>query len=413
MPEVTIKLKQLHEAQKTVYQSQSRFTVLGCGRRFGKTDLAIDKMINAILDNPKPYFYLVPTHSDMLDVWDRFLEIARPVVLKDSVGDRRIRFVNGAMLWFFAGGDAVDRMRGKAYAGGIVDEAAIIPNLEYAWLRVIMPALSDHRGWTWFLSSFRGRNYFWQLYNKGQDSQQIEWSSFSYTTADNPYIDPSEIELARNESTEKAFQEEYLAIPNEDFGAVFRKVQDCIRVKEHIYNEPVVMGVDWGKQYDFTVLVVMGRDTKQIYEIDRFNEIDWTIQRGRLSAMARKWRPKTILVEWNSVGDPNIEELRKEGLPVQSFVTTANSKTPLIDNLVLAIETRNIGFDDSKPHVKDLINELQAYEMERLPSGNFRYQAASGAHDDMVIATALAHRAASTGRAAYAEMPEELLDWRG
>jgi len=44
-----------------------------------------------------------------------------------------------------------------------------------------------------------------------------------------------------------------------------------------------------------------------------------------------------------------------------------------------------------------LVNELQAYTMERMPSGSFRYNAPSGMHDDLVIATALAWQA-SYGR---------------
>jgi len=37
-----------------------------------------------------------------------------------------------------------------------------------------------------------------------------------------------------------------------------------------------------------------------------------------------------------------------------------------------------------------LVSELQAYTMERLPSGRFRYSAPAGMHDDTVIALALA-----------------------
>lgn len=412
MPEVTIKLKQLHEAQKTVYQSQSRYMVLACGRRFGKTELAIDKVINSILDRPLPYFYIVPTHSDMLEVWDQFIRVARPVIARDSVSERRIKFVNGAILWFFSA-ESVDRIRGKAFAGGVIDEAAKMGNLEYAWQEAISPTLLDHSGWVWFISSFAGRNYFWQLYKMGQDSLNLDFESFSFPTSANPFIKASEIELARRTKSQKAFEQEYLAIPNEDYGSVFRRVQECIRVKQHIYNEPVVFGVDWGKDHDFTVIIVMGRDTKQVYEIDRFNQIDWYLQRGRLETLAKKWRPKTILAEENSIGNPNIEELKRGGLPVRGFFMTSASKTPLIDELALSIEKCEIGFDDSLPFVKDLISELQSYEIERLPSGTFRYNAAAGAFDDCVVACALALSAASSGRAAYAEMPEELLDWRG
>lgn len=412
MPEVTIKLKQLHAAQKEVYHSQAQFTVLACGRRFGKTELGKDKIINSILDKPKPYFYLVPTYTDMLQLWDEFLELGRGIILDHPKNERRMKFATGGMLWFFSS-ESVDRMRGKAYAGGIIDEAATIPNLEYAWDRVIFPALTDHSGWAWFLSSFRGRNYFWQLYNRGQDSLFPDWASFSFVTADNPHMPSHQIELAQRSMAQKAFEEEYLAIPNDDFGSVFRNVNACIRVKEHIYNEPIVFGVDWGRYKDFTVIVVMGRDTKQVYELDRFQDIDWALQRGRLQALYNRWKPRQILAESNSIGEPNIEALQQLGLPVRGFLTTNASKNNIIDDLALSIENCEVGFDDRKPHVKEMIAELQAYEMERLPSGNFRFNAPSNSHDDTVMALALALKAASSGRMIMSEQPSELMEWRG
>jgi len=44
-----------------------------------------------------------------------------------------------------------------------------------------------------------------------------------------------------------------------------------------------------------------------------------------------------------------------------------------------------------------LISELQAYEMERLPSGLLRYSAPSGMHDDCVMSLALAWYGATAG----------------
>jgi hypothetical protein len=121
-------------------------------------------------------------------------------------------------------------------------------------------------------------------------------------------------------------------------------------------------------------------------DMDRFNQIDWQLQRGRVKAMADKWRARTILAESNSIGEPNIEALRDMGLCVDSFATTPASKPGLIDALALAIENKEIGILDDPV----LISELQAYEMERLPGGSFRYSAPEGGHDDTVIGLALA-----------------------
>jgi len=57
--------------------------------------------------------------------------------------------------------------------------------------------------------------------------------------------------------------------------------------------------------------------------------------------------------------------------------------------LALAFEQESIGIPDNQI----LLNELQAFSIERLPSGNYRYTAPNGMHDDTVIALALANKA--------------------
>lgn len=81
---------------------------------------------------------------------------------------------------------------------------------------------------------------------------------------------------------------------------------------------------------------------------------------------------------------------------MRPFNTTADSKAMLIDKLALAIEEKNI----TLPNDPVLIHELQAFEMERLPSGAYRYSAPNGGHDDMVMALALALHAAGSVRVA-------------
>lgn len=389
MTTLTVKLKRLHPAQECVYNSQARFTVLACGRRFGKTELGLDKLANAVIDTSLPYFYIAPTYADMLKFWDDTNILLYDLIADQNKQERRVQFLTGAMLWFFSF-DAVDRMRGKPFAGGIADEAAAAPNLEYAWTRVIMPTLADYRGWCWFLSSFRGKNYFHQLYTWGIDPLKPEWAGFSFPTSSNPFIHPDEITLAQRTLPERAFQEEYMAIPNEEYGAVFRGVLDCIRPVPETAGS-VVLGVDFARNQDFTVIVALDETTKQVIAIDRFNEVNWTIQRGRIEAMAKRYNARLILAESNAIGEPNIEELQKTGLNVRGFQTTATSKPPLIDALALAIEQQNIGLVDDPV----LINELQGYEMQRTSSGNWKYGAPNGGHDDCVIALALAYHAAT------------------
>jgi len=155
------------------------------------------------------------------------------------------------------------------------------------------------------------------------------------------------------------------------------------------------MGVDWAKEKDFTVLTVMDADKRLLVDMDRFNKVDWELQRGRLKAMHDKWKCERIVAEKNSIGGPNIEALRREGLPVLGFEMTSTSKMPLIESLVLGFERKQL----SIPNHHILIGELEAYEMQvSKRTGHTTYGAPEGLHDDCVISLALAWKAVNTAR---------------
>jgi hypothetical protein len=120
--------------------------------------------------------------------------------------------------------------------------------------------------------------------------------------------------------------------------------------------------------------------------LERFNQIDYAVQVGRLRALCERFRPAVVVAERNSIGEPLIEQLQREGMPVQPFQTTNASKTVAIEALALAFERGEIAILADPV----LVGELQAYEMERLPSGLVRYSAPAGMHDDTVMALALA-----------------------
>ena len=236
------------------------------------------------------------------------------------------------------------------------------------------------------LAVFLGK---WRQPAYGQDPQHGDWQSWTFPTAVNPYIPAEEIEAARALLPARTFQQEYLAEFLDDGGAVFRNLKACTVARPSEGPEPghtYVFGVDWAREYDFTVIAVMDADTGRLAALDRFNQIGWSHQRGRLEALYQAWRPLHIWAEANSIGGPNIEALQQMGLPVRPFMTTAESKGPLIESLALAFEKAEIGIPDDPV----LLGELQAYSMERLPSGRYRYSAPEGMHDDCVMALALA-----------------------
>ena len=120
---------------------------------------------------------------------------------------------------------------------------------------------------------------------------------------------------------ERVFEQEYLAEFVDDAGGVFRRVMEAATATA-VEPDPAgsyVMGVDWGKQNDYTVLVVLDTVAGAMVAFDRMNRIDYAIQTERLRVLAERWNVSNIVAERNSMGEPLIEQLSRDGLPVTSF----------------------------------------------------------------------------------------------
>lgn len=392
---ISVKAPALHEHQQVIFSHPARFKVLVAGRRFGKSKLASVMLLSILLRGGMAWWVL-PTFDLAKRVgWATMTQVLKPLLragyVEANKSDLLMTFQNGGTFQVKSG-DRPERLVGDGLDFVVIDECGTIhPDV---WSESLRPALADKQGSALFVGTPKGRNWFWELFMRGNNPEIEGWQSWHFPTLANPYIAPSEIEQAKAQMPDAKFRQEFEAEFIEDFAGVFRNVRSCITDHANATLRNTVMGVDWGRHNDYTAIAVMDADTQQLIALDRFNQISWSLQRGRLKALADKYKPRLILAESNSIGEPNIEALQREGLPVQGFSTTASSKPPLIEALALAFESQRIGIIDNPV----LIHELQAYEMERLPSGMFRYNAPSGGHDDTVIALALAYDASQRNK---------------
>ena len=287
-----------------------------------------------------------------------------------------------------------DNLRGEGLDLAILDEAAFME--PRVWAEVVRPMLVTTRGGAVFLSTPFGRNWFYDLFRIGLDPEEHEWQAFHFPTNKNPLISAEELQGIRRITSAHVWLAEYEAQFNDDSGQVFRGIREA--VVAHQSDAPqaghhYVAGIDWGRDNDYTVIVVIDAVTRELVALDRFNQIGWRLQRDRLKMMADRWKPTVIWAEANSIGTVNIEALQHDGLPMRAFMTTARSKAPLIESLALAIERRDIGLLDDPI----LLGELASYGLQRLPGGGYRYSAPAGSHDDTVMATALAWHGVENG----------------
>lgn len=382
-----IHLPMPHLAQQRIVDEARRYNVAACGRRFGKTKLGIDRIIWPMLSG-QPVGWFAPTYKVMIDAWQEICEVLEPITMRSHAGDHRLELATKGVLEMWTLQDA-NAGRSRWYKRIIVDEAAMVADLMPIWNAALRPLLVDAAGDAWFFSTPKGRNGFWQMWTQGQDEAYPEWMSWQMPTSANPYIDKEEIERMRREMPARIFAQEILAQFLEDAGGVFRGVVDAATAHEQdaaLPGHEYVIGVDWAKIEDFTVFAVGDITTQEIVHLERFNQVDYRVQRRYLEALDQRFRPTVIIAERNSIGEPNIEDLQMHGLPVRGFTTTNATKAHAIESLQLGVETGSLKIINDPV----LINELQAYEMERLPSGRVRYNAPPGMHDDTVIATALA-----------------------
>ena len=389
----TIAMPPLHATQKPVKQSKARFRVLACGRRWGKTRLGSAECVGVGLMGKRAW-WIAPSYKMANVGWRLIRRLAAQIPGADiKRGEKAVYFPGGGEV-AVRSADNPDSLRGEGLDFAVLDECAFIK--DSVWPESIRPALSDRKGGAMFISTPKGRNWFWRLWVAGNDDKIGDWKSFHFSTTDNPYIDPEEVATAKNSLPSRVFQQEYLAEFIDDAGGVFRGVMAAATSTEQqqaIDNHEYVIGVDWGKHNDFTVISVFDMDEQRQVLLDRFNQIDYSVQRGRLMAIANRFNDPLVVAERNSIGEPILEQLRNDGLRVwhdhagkPGFYTTVSNKQNLINDWALAFESGNakILMDDVQ------IAEHQAYEMERMSSGNFRYNAPSGMHDDTVIASALA-----------------------
>ncbi len=199
--------------QLEVFSDKTRFQVVVAGRRCGKTRLAATNMLVNGLNNPNKHawtMYVAPTYGQAMDlVWDLLMDLGRPVIRKWNINDGEISLVTGTTL-YVRGADNPDRLRGPGSYYVVLDEFKDMK--ASVWEKVLRPSLSDYKGRALFIGSPEpGDSLFRDYYELGASGKDPDWKAWHFTTYDNPFIDPLEIEAAKRSMSTFAFKQEYLA----------------------------------------------------------------------------------------------------------------------------------------------------------------------------------------------------------
>jgi len=271
----------LHDAQKEIVRDKHRFRVVNAGRRFGKTVLAVEELVYEATNRDNANIaYVAPTYGQAREIsWEllkkRVQDLPNPVI-----NETRLEMVipnkfGTTSKMSLKGWESIESLRGQAYDFLVLDEVAMYRNFQGAWQEVIRPTLTDRRGKVLFISTPKGFNFWYDLYNL-QDVDS-DYKSFHFTTYDNPHIPVDEIDKQKIELTEDRFAQEINADFRKTEGLVYKEFDR----ERHLFDhDPVnisefISGVDFGFTNP-TAVIHIKRDYDNNYWVT-----DEYYQRGR------------------------------------------------------------------------------------------------------------------------------------
>ena len=380
-----------HAGQLEVHNSDARFKVLSAGRRWGKTRLGVNECLDVAAQGGRAW-WVSPSYKTSEVGWRPLRQIVRKIPGAEiRLVDRVVNFPGGGFV-AVRSADNPDSLRGEGLDFVVMDECAFMQR--EAWTEAIRPALSDRQGNVLFISTPKGRNWLWEIYQRGVSGEE-GWQSWTFPTANNPYIAKEEIDAAKRDLPEMIFRQEYLAEFIDDAGGVFRRVQEAAVLEPREYEEgkQYIAGVDVAASVDFTVVTVLDAESKEMVYLDRFNRVDYPVLIDRLEAVYHRYHLTSMVVESNSIGRPVIDELVARGLNIVPFTTTSATKQSIIQNLQAAFENGQIRILNNPV----LVGELLSFESKRNASGGFSYSAPDGMNDDCVMSLAIAWYGANSG----------------
>src|SRR4051812_32733559 len=124
-----------HAAQQQIIAQAKRFNVVCCGRRWGKSTLGLDRLLEPALHG-RPVAYLAPTYKNLTEFWRAAVRVLGPVTARTNAAEHRLELVTGGVvdMWSL---DSPEVARGRRYARAVLDEVAMVPRLTEAWDAVI------------------------------------------------------------------------------------------------------------------------------------------------------------------------------------------------------------------------------------------------------------------------------------
>lgn len=380
---------------KQAFLDTAAIAVIKAGRRTGKTYNWVIWLIMQLDREPNKAGLWVDTKHANIDKYvERYF---RPILTTmnhwpkcNYNQQKKILTLHNGSYIDFGSAERPETMEGFGYDYGVINEGGIVFKKPSLWENTIYPMIKHAT--VRVIGTPKGKNTFETLYRR--------YTHYTFNCYDSPFWTEEQIRLAKETMTEEAFRQEMLAEFIEGAGAVFRHINE--NVSGTLLEGPeegrrYVLGADLAKHADFTVIFVADAESRQIVHHERFNQIDWPLQKARITNAYEKFHCASGVIDATGVGDAVFDDLTTAGLNIEGFKFTATTKAELVNNLSVAMDNGQIKY----PEIPELLDELAMFAYEQRANGTFHYSAPEGFHDDEVMALGLVNRAIGAREVEY------------
>lgn len=376
--------------QWQIFESQKRFIVACIGRQWGKSTTMLIKLFYNALQHKGDYFWISPTYKQAKIFFERSLDNFQKFIKSKNKSDLYVKLSNKSTIHFKTA-ERPDNLRGFTLSGVVVDEYAMIQPI---YKQILAPALSTTNGFCYFISTPKGKNHFYDLYNKALEQKEL-YDVFSFPSETSSFISKQEIDLMKKELPLIIYKQEILAEFIDNNTSFFVGFDKCFNdssidnlpyIKKPSIGNSYVLGLDIAKHEDFTVITILENNSNELVYFERFNKKDYIYIANKVKEISKLYNNALVVFDATGVGEVFKELLDSLEISNIPFVFNKTSKQNIIYNLALGIEKQNISF----PKIKELVDELSVFEGYS-KDGKLVLSAPSGKHDDIIMSLALAY----------------------
>lgn len=394
MPTITIphNFKSPTKYQIEYLNDTHRFAILVWHRRARKTRTALNKQLKRIFKKKDGgvCYYVLPTYRQAKQVvFDALIDDHVPKELYNKKNDSELAiYYKNGVIQRFIGAEDFDKHRGTNPFDVVFDEFSEQP--EQIWTAIFQPVLMENGGTATFVYTPKGKNHSWKLLQMARENPL--WFTSVKGVQDTEVFTQEDLEEIRQNTPAALYQQEYEVAFLEGASQFFKRIHQNKYPKDYMLNEDgeYQLGVDLAKYNDWTVLTPFNLNTFIVHTQERFNQVDYNLQKAKIEAMARRFNNALIWPDSTGVGDPIVEDLKARGLNIgnegEGFKFTETSRQNLLNNLAILLEQDKIKIPDDE----GLIAELESFQYSLSERGKIQVKAPEGLHDDRVMSLALA-----------------------